>query len=186
MGFNIFLFLWFITNYLLPIFGIRSLVLRSKFQNVLSLAPSTQGITLLNQSIPLTSGAPNDCDRHPGTPYSAELLGWYFSGSCLKCATSSHAHLGLGTRTVSLFFPTEFFLSYLSDADLNKLYSCLLIEKYPGVWRLHYKYSDWSTFINDATFRLASLVLSGIIQNVVHKTEGRGLQLSVKMYHNIH
>lgn len=160
MGFNIFLFLWLRTNYLLPVLGIRSLVFRRKLLNVLSPGPSTQGIMLLNHCIPLIPGAPNDCDRHPGSPYSAGLTGWYFPGSCLKCATSSHVcTYRLYARTVSLSCPTGFFLSYLSYAGLNKLYSCLLIEKCPRVWRLHYKYSDWSTFINDVTFRLTSLVL---------------------------
>lgn len=38
----------------------------------------------------------------------------------------------LDATTVSLSFPTGFFLSYLRDADLNKLYSCLLNEKRLG------------------------------------------------------
>lgn len=160
IGFNIFLFIWLRTNHLLPVLGIRSLVLRRKLLNVLSPGSSTQRIMLLNQSVPLISRDSNDCDRHSGSPYSAGLTGWYFPGSCLKRTTSSHVcPYRLDAKTVSLSFPTGFFLSYLSDAGLNKLYSCLLIEKCPRVWRLQYKYSDWSTFINDVTFRLTGLVL---------------------------
>lgn len=159
MGFNIFLFLWLITNYLLPVLGISCLVLRRKLLNMSSPGPSTEGILLMNSRFPWFLEPPVIV-THPDTPFSAGLTGWYFPNSYLKCATSSHVcTYRLDTRTVNLSFCTDFFLSCLSDAD-NKLYSCLLIEKSPGVWRLHYKYSDWSTCINNVTFRLTSLVLN--------------------------
>lgn len=156
MGFNIFLFLWSITNDLLPVLGIRSLFpiwVKQAPKRVVPL-PLCRRDNAAEPDHSPGSCSPlcHGCDRHPGTPYSAGLMRFYFLGSWLECATSSHlCTYGLNTKTVSLrlIFPTGFFLSHLSDADLNKLYSCLIIEKHPGVWRLHYKYTDWSTFISD-------------------------------------
>lgn len=75
------------------------------------------------------------------------------------CCQQSHVHLQTRCYNCQLIFSHWVFLKLPPWCRSQQ--ALLLLAKWeaPRVWRWHYKYNHWSTFINDITSRLTSSVL---------------------------
>lgn len=141
MGFNIPLLLWFITNYLLPVLGIRSLLLiwaKQASKQVVPLPLHTRDNTA-EQAHSLGSCGPlcHGYDRHLGTPYGTGLTRLYFPGSCLECATSSHlCSYRLHAKTVSLRLIFSHWLFPKPSQWCGSQQALLLLNNWEAPWGL--------------------------------------------------